>query len=85
VLERLHKNLGDKFFVSDLSLFDFQFYYFLKIYKELDKNAWTTYPKFKGYYERFEALPTIAAYLKSDRNKPRHLLPSKVATWAPMI
>jgi len=57
----------------------------LKLYKELETNLFSKFPKFKAHYERFEALPTIAAYLKPDKYKAKPFLPPTKAVWSPII
>jgi len=82
-LDRLHKFLGDKdYFLGDLSVIDFGVYNFLKVFKDFDGETFKKYSKFQALYNRIEALPTVAAYLKSDRNKPRPFLPPTMVAWS---
>jgi len=46
---------------------DFHFYELLDQFLTLDQNTLKDFPRLQAYHQRFEALPRIAEYLKSDK------------------
>jgi len=80
-LDKFEKFLGTKdYFVGDLTTFDFLIYNFLKVFKDLDTEVFTKYPGLHRVYKHVEALPTVSAYLKHEKNAPRPFLPP-FAAW----
>lgn len=57
-----------KFVASDKpTLGDFHFYELLETLKAFDLESVSAYPNLLAYIARFEELPTIKAYLDSDK------------------
>jgi len=80
-LDNLYKFLGDKkFFVGDLTVFDFNFYYHIHVLAALDATLLEKYPNFKTFISNFEAIPEIAAYRASDRYKVQGAMPGQFVT-----
>eukprot|EP01087_Luapelamoeba_hula_P004697 TRINITY_DN14634_c1_g1_i1.p1 TRINITY_DN14634_c1_g1~~TRINITY_DN14634_c1_g1_i1.p1 ORF type:complete len:224 (+),score=43.13 TRINITY_DN14634_c1_g1_i1:67-738(+) len=52
---------------DNLSYIDFHFYEMVAQHKFVDPTIFSDSPKISEYANRFEALPTIAAYMKEDR------------------
>ena len=60
--------LGDKqFLLGSLTVADFGMYEVLRVLRAWNKDIFDDVPKLVAYIKRFEALPTIKAYLESPR------------------
>ena len=61
--------LGDRpFFAGDNITFpDFHMYEMLWVHNTLAPGVLDKYPKLVAFMKRIEALPTLSAYLKSDK------------------
>ena len=70
-LQRFSEFLGSKkWFAGDsLTFVDFVMYELLDQHKLLSPNCLKEFENLKSFTERFEALPRIAAYMKSDKFK----------------
>jgi len=81
-LDKLHKVIRDSgFFLEDLSIPDFTLYYFVNVFKDLDKELFTKYAKFKQLLVEFEKLPTIANYYSSSRYKKNLFMIPQYTQW----
>jgi len=68
-----------------VSVFDLQFYYFLKVFKDFDKDAFNKYPKFKTLFEAVEKIPFMEVYLASDRYQKAPFMPPTMVQWNTII
>jgi glutathione S-transferase len=61
--------LGDRpYFAGDnITHPDFHMYEMLCVHNKLAPGILEKYPKLVAFMKRFEALPTLSAYLKSDK------------------
>jgi len=68
-LKRFEGFLGDKKWLmgDNLTWPDFKLYESLDVTRLMSPGIFDKYPKLKAYADRFEAIPEIAAYLKSNR------------------
>jgi glutathione S-transferase len=74
-LELFEKYLQNKkWFVGDkISIVDFPMYEMLDQHKLLDPTCLDAFPKLQEFVERFENLPAIKAYMRSDKFMARPL------------
>lgn len=81
-LTKLAALLGDrKFFGGDSPLYaDFHCYETIKLQTLMTEGALNSFPSLQGYLERFEQLPKIESYLKSDRFK-EYPINAPMAQW----
>jgi len=69
-LDNLSKFLGDKkFFVGDITVFDFVFYQSFHALLLADSSLLDKYPNFKALLHHIDSLPELQTYLKSERNQ----------------
>jgi len=68
-LQRFEKFLGTKHWLAGehISFPDFFFYEVLKVHTLFEESCLKEFPALHKYIERFEHLPEIAAYMKSDK------------------
>ncbi|KAM5181564.1 glutathione S-transferase Mu 4 [Mantella aurantiaca] len=83
VLERFSHFLGKRhWFAGDKITFaDFLMYDVLDQHRMLDSNCLKSFPNLQNFLTRFEALPAIAAYMKSPRFM-KTPINSRIAFWA---
>ena len=57
------------FFYSfrQLTYIDFLMYELLDVHSHLEPTIWDEVPNLKAYHDRIAELPTVAAYMKSDK------------------
>jgi len=81
-LDKLHKHAGSNgFLAGELTVVDFYFYILVKIFSHLDKNVFTTYPKFGTLFTTIENFPGIKEYLAKESLTPKPFGPPQYLVW----
>ncbi|XP_040854572.1 glutathione S-transferase Mu 1 isoform X3 [Ochotona curzoniae] len=82
MLKQFSQFLGEKpWFAGDkITFVDFLTYDVLDLHRVFVPSCLEAFPNLKAFVSRFEDLPKISAYIKSNRFLPRPLY-TKVATW----